>query len=67
VISFREGIFANPEGLISWITDGASGARVRPDQKLVVFRDWQKIGERLRGTKAVLETLVAIAGEAKAA
>ena len=67
VITFRDSVFANPEGLISWITDGASGARVRPDQKLVVFRDWQKVGERLRGTKAVLETLVGLAERARAA
>jgi hypothetical protein len=40
---------------------------VRPDQKLVIFRDWQKIGDRLRGTKSVMETLVGIAERAKAA
>jgi transcription-repair coupling factor (superfamily II helicase) len=67
VISFREGTFANPAGLISWITDGSASARVRPDQKLVVFRDWQKLEARLRGTKAILETLVSIAESAKAA
>jgi transcription-repair coupling factor (superfamily II helicase) len=67
VIAFREGNFAHPEGLIGWITDGRTAARVRPDQKLVVFRDWQRIGDRLRGAKSVLETLVAIAERAQAA
>jgi len=66
VVSFRDNKFSNPEGLISWIGDPDSSARVRPDQKLVVFRDWQKIDQRLRGTKSVLETLVGLA-ERKAA
>jgi transcription-repair coupling factor (superfamily II helicase) len=65
VVSFRDNKFPNPEGLISWIT-GSDSARVRPDQKLVVFRDWQKIDQRLRGTKSVLDTLVGLA-ERKAA
>lgn len=66
VVSFREGNFPNPEALIAWITDANSAARVRPDQKLVIFRDWQKIDQRLRGTKSVLDTLVSLA-ERKAA
>lgn len=66
VVSFREGNFPNPEALIAWITDANSAARVRPDQKLVIFRDWQKIDQRLRGTKSVLDTLVNLA-ERKAA
>jgi transcription-repair coupling factor (superfamily II helicase) len=66
VISFREGTFPNPEALIDWITDGRSAARVRPDQKLVIFRDWQRVPDRLRGAKAVLDTLVGLA-ERKAA
>jgi transcription-repair coupling factor (superfamily II helicase) len=67
VVTFRDGIFPNPEGLVAWIYEGSSVARVRPDQKLVIFRDWQKIGDRLRGTKSVMETLVGIAERAKAA
>jgi transcription-repair coupling factor (superfamily II helicase) len=66
VISFRESTFPNPEALIDWITDGRSAARVRPDQKLVIFRDWQRVPDRLRGAKAVLDTLVGLA-ERKAA
>jgi transcription-repair coupling factor (superfamily II helicase) len=67
VVTFRDGIFPNPEGLIAWIYEGSSVARVRPDQKLVIFRDWQQIAGRLRGTKSLLETLVNIAERAKAA
>jgi transcription-repair coupling factor (superfamily II helicase) len=67
VVTFRDGIFANPEGLVAWIYEGSSVARVRPDQKLVVFRDWQKVGDRLRGTKSVMEMLVGLAERPKAA
>jgi transcription-repair coupling factor (superfamily II helicase) len=67
VVAFRDGIFANPEGLVAWIYEGSSVARVRPDQKLVIFRDWKQIEDRLRGTKSVLETLVSIAERSKAA
>jgi transcription-repair coupling factor (superfamily II helicase) len=67
VVTFRENNFANPDGLIRWIADARSAARVRPDQKLVVFREWQNVTERLRGTKALLETLVGLSERAKAA
>jgi hypothetical protein len=40
---------------------------VRPDQKVVLFRDWQKIEDRLLGAKTLLENLVGIAERAKAA
>jgi transcription-repair coupling factor (superfamily II helicase) len=67
VVTFRDGTFPNPEGLVAWIYEGSSVASVRPDQKLVIFRDWQKIGDRLRGTKSVMETLVGLAERPKAA
>jgi transcription-repair coupling factor (superfamily II helicase) len=67
VVSFRDGIFANPEGLIGWIVEPRSAARVRPDQKVVMFREWETVQERMRGTKDLLETLVRIAERAKAA
>jgi len=67
LVAFRDNRFANPDGLIAWINDKRSAARVRPDQKVVLFRDWQKIEDRLRGAKSVLESLVGLAEQAKAA
>jgi transcription-repair coupling factor (superfamily II helicase) len=61
VVAFRDNVFANPEGLIAWINSDDADARVRPDQKVVVRRDWENIDARLRGAKALLETLVKIA------
>jgi transcription-repair coupling factor (superfamily II helicase) len=67
VLSFRDNIFANPDGLIAYIRELGREARVRLDQKLVFFKDWETAEERLTGTTAVLRKLVGIAGRAKAA
>ena len=40
VIAFRGNVFANPAGLIKWIGEQGSLARVRPDQTVVLIRDW---------------------------
>jgi transcription-repair coupling factor (superfamily II helicase) len=37
VLSFRDNIFSNPEGLIRSIGKHPEGARVRPDMKVVFF------------------------------
>jgi transcription-repair coupling factor (superfamily II helicase) len=67
VIQFRDNAFANPVGLIAFINKMGSAARVRPDQKVVLFYDWEKPNQRLHGTTAVLRNLVRIAEQAKAA
>jgi transcription-repair coupling factor (superfamily II helicase) len=67
VISFRDNSFANPEGLIAYIRDQGRDARVRPDMKVVLFDDWEKPEQRLKGTSLILRRLVSIAERAKAA
>ncbi len=73
VLSFRDNIFANPEGLIAYIREQGCGVRMRPDpkdakgQQLVFFDDWERPQDRLKGTAAILRTLASIAGQAKAA
>jgi transcription-repair coupling factor (superfamily II helicase) len=67
VLSFRANVFANPEGLIAYIREQAPAARVRPDQKVVLFDDWEQPEDRLKGTAAVLRQLVRIAEHAKTA
>jgi transcription-repair coupling factor (superfamily II helicase) len=67
VISFRENIFANPEGLIAYIREQRADARVRPDQKVVFFDEWDKPVQRLKGTALILRRLATIAERAKAA
>ena len=65
VLQFRNGEFANPEGLVAYIRE--EGAKVRPDMKVVFFDDWEKPDQRLKGMTLMLRTLVAIAERKKAA
>lgn len=67
VLSFRDNVFANPEGLIAFIREQGRAARVRPDQKLVLFEEWERPEQRLKGITAMLRQLVRIAEQAKAA
>jgi transcription-repair coupling factor (superfamily II helicase) len=73
VLSFRDNIFANPEGLIAYIREQGSGVRMRPDpkdakgQQLVFFDDRERPQDRLKGTAAILRKLAGIAEQAKAA
>jgi transcription-repair coupling factor (superfamily II helicase) len=73
VLSFRDNVFANPEGLIAFIREQGSAVRMRNDpktaksQQLVFFGDWPRPQDRLKGTAAVLRKLASIADQAKAA
>jgi transcription-repair coupling factor (superfamily II helicase) len=67
VVSFRDNTFANPDRLVAFIHDQGPAARVRPDMKVVFFDDWEDPRSRLRGTAAILRSLVALAQPAKAA
>ena len=67
VLSLRDNIFANPEGLIGYIRERGSEARVRPDQKLVFFEEWQEPERRLKGVIGIMRRLAGIAAQAKAA
>ena len=67
VLSFRDDTFANPEGLVAFIREQGTGARVRPDMKVVLFDDWERPEDRLKGTAAILRKLASIAAPAKAA
>jgi transcription-repair coupling factor (superfamily II helicase) len=66
VIAFRDNRFDNPEGLMAWIAKEAN-ARVRPDQSLVVLHGWDRMEPRIKGAKRLLETLVGLAQQKKAA
>ena len=73
VLSFRDNIFANPDGLLRYISEQGAGVRMRSDpkdakhQQLVFFDDWERPEDRLRGTAAILRNLASIAAPAKAA
>jgi transcription-repair coupling factor (superfamily II helicase) len=60
-ISFRGNAFANPVALIKLISSHAGTMKVRPDQKIVVTRDWPTPEARLSGAKALLTQLAKLA------
>jgi len=68
VIAFRGGTFPNPAGLMAWIAREGSLAKVRPDHRVVIMRDWEDPAKRLKGTAALLIILARLAEDgAKAA
>jgi transcription-repair coupling factor (superfamily II helicase) len=67
VITFRNNVFANPPGLMRWIQSEGSLAKVRPDQKVVVIRDWERPEKRLKGTATILIVLSRLAEEGQKA
>jgi transcription-repair coupling factor (superfamily II helicase) len=67
VVAFRDNTFINPVALVGYIRERGPAARVRPDQKVVFFDDWERPEDRLKGATAILRQLVALAERAKAA
>jgi transcription-repair coupling factor (superfamily II helicase) len=67
VLSFRDNIFSNPDGLISYIAKHEAGARVRPDMKVVFFDEWESPKARLRGANGILRALAGLAEKGKKA
>ncbi|MES2256273.1 MAG: transcription-repair coupling factor [Pseudomonadota bacterium] len=60
-IAFRNNAFANPVALIKLINQHSGTMKVRPDQKIVVSRNWPTPDDRLKGAKALLLQLATIA------
>ena len=61
VLSFRNNDFANPAGLVEWITSHSGTAKLRPDHKLVYMREWGNPEERLEGVRYLVGKLARIA------
>ena len=61
LLAFHRDRFANPAGLVDFLQRQAGTAKLRPDQRLVIRRDWEETRERLRGINALLQGLAAIA------
>ncbi|HEY8565326.1 MAG TPA: transcription-repair coupling factor [Beijerinckiaceae bacterium] len=67
IVGFRDGAFANPQGLVSYVTEQRSFAKVRPDMRIVFIRDVETVPERLKVTTGILRDLVRIAERKNAA
>ncbi|MDE2167171.1 MAG: transcription-repair coupling factor [Alphaproteobacteria bacterium] len=60
-ITFHAGSVADPAALVQWIASQAGSARLRPDQRLIVVRDWDDTRTRIKGVINILEKLKVIA------
>ncbi|HUJ04153.1 MAG TPA: transcription-repair coupling factor [Rhizomicrobium sp.] len=60
-ISFRNATFPNPAGLVRLISEHQSTMRVRPDQKVVIAREWPTPESRLKGAQTILGQLAKLA------
>ncbi len=67
VIGFRNNIFANPPALIRLIQEEGTFAKIRPDQRVLFIRGWEKAEERLKGVATILTRLVRLAEEGREA
>jgi len=60
-LTFRNSQFPNPVGLVRLINEHQSTMKVRPDQKVVISRDWPTPALRLKGAQNLLGQLAKIA------
>lgn len=66
VIHFRKREFANPVGLVQFIGQQGSLAKIRPDQSVVLIRDWPTADKRLSGSAVVMTQLARLVEKAAA-
>ncbi len=67
VIAFRNNNFANPDGLIRFISVAGKKVKLQPDHKLIYYHNWPIPEDRLAGTRDLLKRLAAIADPGKQA
>ena len=63
-IAFRNNQFPNPLALVKLINEHSGTMKVRPDQKVVVTRDWPSPESRLNGVKNLMGQLAKLAAKA---
>jgi len=64
VIHFRRREFSNPAGLVKFISEQGSLAKIRPDQSVVFIRDWPNAEKRLAGSAVVMTQLARLVEKA---
>ncbi|MFI5015201.1 MAG: transcription-repair coupling factor [Hyphomicrobiales bacterium] len=67
IVAFRNNEAPNPEGLISYIAERGSFAKVRPDMRIVFLGEYQESDRRLKQVNRLLRDLVRVAERKRAA
>ena len=60
-IAFYKNTFPNPAALIEYMSRQLGTMKIRPDQKLIVMRPWDKPTDRLAGVKKIIQKIAALA------
>jgi len=66
VITFRKREFVDPAGLVRYIGDQGSQAKIRGDMSVVFMRDWPTPDKRLAGSAVIMTQLARMAAKAAA-
>jgi transcription-repair coupling factor (superfamily II helicase) len=66
VAGFRQNRFANPGGLVAWVTGQKGLVKLRPDHKLALTRELDA-GGRVKAAKEMVAALAGVAAQARAA
>ncbi|MEL6919913.1 MAG: transcription-repair coupling factor [Pseudomonadota bacterium] len=61
VVTFRNQNFPNSAGLVGFIGEQGSLAKIRPDQSIVFMRDWASADKRLTGAAVLMTKLSQLA------
>jgi transcription-repair coupling factor (superfamily II helicase) len=61
VVTLRGNLFANPAGLVQYVSRAAGSCKIRPDHKLVFLRDWDDPAKRVKGLRSVIAKLAELA------
>ncbi|WP_102958399.1 transcription-repair coupling factor [Mangrovicella endophytica] len=63
VVTFRDKTFGNPGALVRYIGEQGPAAKIRPDQSIVLMRDWPTPEKRLDGAATIVTQLARFAEE----
>ena len=61
ILGFHDNSPPNPERLIAWIAEKKGTVKLRPDQTLLVPREWRDLSYRIHGVKSLLRELADLA------
>jgi transcription-repair coupling factor (superfamily II helicase) len=65
IIAFKDNSFANPNGLVKYVSEKGSMAKVRPDMRIVFSGDFVDPAMRLKATRALMADIAQIAEKRK--
>ncbi len=62
-VTFYDNQFANPAGLIDYVSRQNGRLRFKPDHSLFMRADWHHVQERLQGAHSLIKKIATLAGE----